>query len=282
MSVKEVSASNMNTIGETMRRERVRQGLDLQAVSEKTKIGTRMLKAMEAGDFGKLPGGVFTRSFVRQYATALGLDPAFVEAELTELNLQPEEKNSSSVRNVEPAGRTLFAESMGDSKSISSSLAWVAVAILVCGGIFFLLERSHSGSSTAERVEEKAAPVAQAVKPKSPAESNPVAANPPAAVPPAVANRSLQVVVRAREKSWVSISADGKSNFAGILQPNEKREVTAEERVKITSGNAGGIEISLNGKTIEPLGPRGQVRTVELTRSGPQVVSRTPKPAPSL
>src|ERR1700694_3523087 len=89
------SARDMNTIGETMRRERVRQGLDLQAVSENTKIGTRMLKAMEAGDFGKLPGGVFTRSFVRQYATALGLDPAYVEAELTELNLQPEEKNSS-------------------------------------------------------------------------------------------------------------------------------------------------------------------------------------------
>jgi cytoskeleton protein RodZ len=266
----------MNTIGETMRRERVRQGLDLQTVSETTKIGTRMLKAMEAGDFGKLPGGVFTRSFVRQYATALGLDPAYVEAELTELNLQPEEKNSSSERNVEPATRrTIFADSVPEAKSIGSSLAWVAVVVLVCGGVYFLLERSRSGTPAPAHSEEKAAaPAAQGTnKPEPP---------PAAAPPPAPASAGLQVVLSASDKTWVSVSADGKSQFSVIMQPGEKREVRAEETVKLTTGNAGGIAILLNGKPIEPLGPKGQVRTVDLTRSGVQVVSRTPKPAPSL
>lgn len=265
----------MDTIGETMRRERVRQGLDLQTVSENTKIGTRMLKAMEAGDFGKLPGGVFTRSFVRQYATALGLDPAYVEAELTELNLQPEEKNSSSERNVEPATRrTLFADAVPEAKSIGSSLIWVAVAVLVCGGIFFLLERSRSGSPVPAQVAEKTAPpVIQEVK-----KPEPIA---PAA-PPAAANSGLQVVLSASAKTWVSVSADGKPQFSAIMQPGEKREVHAEETVKLTTGNAGGIDVQLNGKPLESLGERGQVRTVDLTRSGIQVVSRTPKPAPSL
>jgi cytoskeleton protein RodZ len=269
----------MNTIGETMRRERVRQGLDLQAVSENTKIGTRMLKAMEAGDFGKLPGGVFTRSFVRQYATALGLDPAYVEAELTELNLQPEEKNSSSERNVEPSRRTLFADAVPEAKSIGSSLIWVAVAVLVCGGIFFLLERSRTGTPVSAQVEEKAAPpvTQQAKKPEPP----PTAATPSVA-PPAQSGTGLLVVVSASAKAWVSVSADGKPQFAAIMQPGEKREVHAEETVKLTTGNAGGIEVQLNGKPTESLGTRGQVRTVDLTRSGIQVVSRTPKPGPSL
>jgi cytoskeleton protein RodZ len=275
----------MNTIGETLRRERVRQGLDLQTVSQITKIGTRMLKAMEAGEFGKLPGGVFTRSFVRQYATALGLDSAYVEAELTELNLQPTEKNSSAEHVAEPARRTLFSNSPSDSKSIVSSLVWVAVAILVCGGVFFLLERPGPGSSTATRGEEKAAgPVAEESKrpkPDAPTQAAP-AASAALTPPPPAGSGTLQVVLNASEQTWVSVSVDGKSKFTGILQPNEKREVNADERVKVVAGNAGGIDISLNGKPIEALGARGQVRTVELTRTGAQVVSRTPKPGPLL
>jgi hypothetical protein len=88
--------------------------------------------------------------------------------------------------------------------------------------------------------------------------------------------------LNASETSWVSITVDGKVVFSGILQPNERREINAEEKVKVIAGNAGGIDISLNGKTIEALGPKGQVRTVELTRAGAQVVSRTSKPAPLL
>jgi cytoskeletal protein RodZ len=269
----------MNSIGETLRQERVRQGLDLQTVSESTKIGTRMLKAMEAGEFGKLPGGVFTRSFVRQYATALGLDPAYVEAELTELHLQPEEKNSSTEKVQEPASRAaLFSEAVGDSNSIWSSLVWVAVAILVCGGVYLILQRS--GSSKSSALPETKPVVAEEKKIQQPAALAPTPAPNSAATSPA--NAPLQVVLSASEQSWVSISVDGKPKFSGILQPNEKREITADDRVKVIAGNAGALDISLNGKAIEALGPKGQVRTVELTKAGAQVVSRTPKPAPLL
>jgi hypothetical protein len=89
-------------------------------------------------------------------------------------------------------------------------------------------------------------------------------------------------VLNASEQSWVSITVDGKLVFSGILQPNDRREINAEEKVKVVAGNAGGIDISLNGKNIDSLGPKGQVRTVELTRAGAQVVSRTPKPGPLL
>ena len=99
---------------------------------------------------------------------------------------------------------------------------------------------------------------------------------------PLIGSGALQVVLNASEKSWVSVTVDGKLLFSGILQPNDRREINAEEKVKVVTGNAGGIDLLLNGKNIESLGPRGQVRTVELTRSGAQVVSRTPKPGPLL
>ena len=64
----------MTSIGDTLRRERQRRNIDLPEIAGKLKISTRFLEAIEHDDFGKLPGGVFTKSFVRQYADLLGLD----------------------------------------------------------------------------------------------------------------------------------------------------------------------------------------------------------------
>src|SRR6185312_14687662 len=64
----------MTSIGETLRRERVRQGFDVEYIATRTKIGLHLIEAIEADQFDRLPGGVFARSFVRQYARLLGLD----------------------------------------------------------------------------------------------------------------------------------------------------------------------------------------------------------------
>ena len=45
--------------------------MSIQQISERTKISIRYLKAIEAGDFGKLPGGIYGRSYIRQYAHAI-------------------------------------------------------------------------------------------------------------------------------------------------------------------------------------------------------------------
>src|SRR5450755_2493087 len=72
----------MTSIGDTLRRERLRRNLELVSIAGELKISTRFLEAIEADDFAKLPGGVFTKSFVRQYATHLGLDANEVLAEM--------------------------------------------------------------------------------------------------------------------------------------------------------------------------------------------------------
>ncbi|MBI1941648.1 MAG: helix-turn-helix domain-containing protein, partial [Acidobacteria bacterium] len=71
----------MATFGENLRREREMRGVTLQEISAATKISSRFLEALEGEEFSKLPGGIFTRGFIRAYAKYLGLDEEHVLAE---------------------------------------------------------------------------------------------------------------------------------------------------------------------------------------------------------
>jgi cytoskeleton protein RodZ len=71
----------MASFGESLRREREMRGVSLEEISATTKINIRFLQALEAEDFAKIPGGLFTRSFLRAYAGYLGLDDETVLAE---------------------------------------------------------------------------------------------------------------------------------------------------------------------------------------------------------
>ena len=267
----------MNNISETLRRERLRQGLDLKQLSDSTKISGRMLQAMEDGDLSRLPGGVFTRSFFKQYAAALGLDPAFVEAEVRQLSPAPEQVVSPQ----ETPQYVPFESSEPPAKSLTAASIWVVLALIGCGGVYYFVKNYQPSSAKPVQISQarpnEVKPNEAKPKPEPPPQQ-PVAAPASAPAQAPVAIGTLQVVLNASEKTWVSVTVDGKLLFSGILQPNDRREINAEEKVKVVAGNAGGIDISLNGKNIDSLGPRGQVRTVELTRAGAQVVSRTPKP----
>jgi cytoskeleton protein RodZ len=271
----------MTSIGETLRRERLQQGMDLQQLSQSTKIGTRMLQAMEQNDFSKLPGGVFTRSFIKQYAAALGMNPAELEEQLSLLQTDPEEPKNGPRKDVIPEDRHYSLsdyKSSRNSGSLLMSLVWVAAAVAVGGAVYYLVNRAPSAP---------AEPKAQVSRPTAQPETQvpEVVAAAPAlpTAPQAEASASqspVQVSLNAPEKAWVSITADGKSQFVGDMQAGEKRVIAGQERVKVVAGNAGALQILLNGKPVDAVGPKGQVRVVEFTTSGAHVVPRTPKPAP--
>ena len=90
----------------------------------------------------------------------------------------------------------------------------------------------------------------------------------------------VRVGLSADEKTWISISSDGKNVFASLLQPHDTKVVEATAKVRILIGNAGGLEISLNGKPIGPIGPRGEIRVVELTPAGFQISRKSPTVEP--
>lgn len=75
MTTKKGGASSRKAALANLEAWRKRQGITLEQVMERTKIGRPYLQAIEAGDFRGLPGGIFTLSWLRQYAEVVGLDP---------------------------------------------------------------------------------------------------------------------------------------------------------------------------------------------------------------
>ena len=62
------------TIGEQLRLAREGRGIPLREISDQTRISMHYLEAIESNDYGRLPGGIFNRSFVKAYARYVGYD----------------------------------------------------------------------------------------------------------------------------------------------------------------------------------------------------------------
>jgi hypothetical protein len=253
-------------LGETLRRERVNRQLALEEIACSTKISTRFLHAIETEDFGSLPGLVFTRNFVRQYATYVELDPEPLLAKLPRFDLD-------SAPLPDPPARKRGSFWSARWSAALAPTAWTLLAVGVGVAAYF-----HFGNSVHPFDTVRAA--VQTAVPKTPRNAVaqaqvPVAQVPVAAVPAATAADRIpypvEVVLAAKEESWVSVAADGKNVFSGLLKAGETKTIGAEGRVALRTGNAGGIEVSVNGKALDPLGPTGRARSVTLTAAGLQL-----------
>lgn len=309
----------MTAVGETLRRERLRRNLDLDSISRELKISSRMLQAIEDERFERLPGGVFARSFVRQYARLLGLDEDEMAAQV-QRQLEPGDEAPKLPEIQKPISADLRVPRVerwsgrGDSRPWSSSLpalALLVLAMLVCSGIYAWWQKARrapaatvSVNAAAAQTQPAAAPPASvpvqpapetpAMAAPEPGGAQPPAAQSPAAEPPAAAaaapapppdsNAPVRVEVTADEQVWVSARSDGKYVFSATLEPGQKRTVDAGSEVVLRLGNAGGASISLNGKPIGAVGPKGQIRQVQLTLGGFKIVlPKAPStPAPPL
>lgn len=321
----------MTAIGDTLRRERLRRNLDLESVSRELKISPKMLSAIEEEKFDRLPGGVFAKAFVRQYAHLLGLDEEEMAGEVQRM-LQPSPEpppfgggNRSLAAPIQ-VPRVEAWKTVGDGrvrwKSPLTSLALVVVVMMGCAGVYSWWQRARAHRPV-QQVQVRPAPsaattprqaaaqpaspapapaaAAPAASPSTPAESanaKPEApsgeAKPPASTPaessaaadraavPSNPNAAVRVELKAEEPVWVSVRSDGKYVFSDTLQANQTRTVDANEKVVLRVGNAGGIEITLNGKPIGTLGPKGQIRTVQLTSGGFEIVAAPKAPSDPL
>ena len=95
----------MASFGENLKREREMRGVTLEEISASTKISVRFLKALEGEDLAQLPGGIFTRSFVRAYAKYLGLDEDHIMAEYHLLVPTEKETDLSRIATSRPLAK---------------------------------------------------------------------------------------------------------------------------------------------------------------------------------
>lgn len=305
----------MTSVGETLRQARLRRKVDLAQISEELKISSRMLEAIEADEYDKLPGGVFAKSFVRQYAAVLGLDDEEVATQFEEAVQSPELTHLAELRRPHPATGLPRVNgprfSARRPRSVLPSLIAVVVVMMICSGVYGWWQRSRQLAATRQQTPpaveaRRAVPQPAAQTPRSSAQIHPQPAAqtgtvhnaaPAATAPPLTSQPgapqplvpdtgisepgAVHVELVVAEPVWVSVQRDGRSVYQGVLQPNEVRTVVANTEVTLKLGNAGGLTILLNGKPIPRPGPEGQVRTVQLTSGGFQIVPpAAPAPAP--
>jgi cytoskeleton protein RodZ len=276
------------TIGEGLRKLREERGYSLEQIAAETKIRARLLRAIEENDFDQLPGGVFRRSFVLQYAKYLGADLEEVMRELGELRPfqetppVPGEVPGHVAPEISPL--TPERDWSGLRTSLGSFLAVLGV-VLVCATMYSWWRAENRSSLPAAQPMASAPGVFREPPPPAAAEpaASPAAKPEPASAPPSPAAgeamqaaASVQVGLVAEELTWIQATSDGKRVFADALQANQTRTIEAADRVRLLIGNAGGVKIQLNGKELPQVGPRGQVRVVELRADGYEIVPRTP------
>jgi hypothetical protein len=91
----------------------------------------------------------------------------------------------------------------------------------------------------------------------------------------------MRVIFTATEPVCFSIKSDGSYAYSGILGIQQSKEIDAAIQVMVLVGNAGGLDISINGTPVGPIGARGEVQLLELTPRGARIVPRTETPLPA-
>jgi hypothetical protein len=98
----------------------------------------------------------------------------------------------------------------------------------------------------------------------------------PNPVPPPAPADKIHLELAATERTWLSVTADGKPAYTGILEPEETKVLDGQESAKLRTGNAGGVNIIFNGKAIGTIGPRGKTRTVVFSKTGYEIEPAEP------
>lgn len=262
------------TVGERLREARERQKVSLHAIAVKTNISVRFLDAIEKNQFDKLPGGIFTRGFIRSYAAEVGLDPDGTVTQF--LSDEPGQRDDDI--DVAPARRQ--GEGLGLGTLVLTGLGIVVVAL----ALVYLLKPDWIGLPSAAAPQESLAPAAESTFDSNPAlpASSPSAADTPP--PPSVGlapagapgtspapmttnlepalqapKAPLRLVVTPSGRCWVQVSADGQMRVAREVAPGERLAIDAAERLQIVVGDAGNFAYELNGRPGKALGAAGRV-----------------------
>lgn len=308
-----VRAENrLSSFGAKLKSEREKRAITLEQISVATKIGTRMLDALEQEKFNQLPGGIFNKGFVRAYARCLGLDEDQAVADYLEASGEASAPKFEPGR-VEAEAPGSPAEP-GEARLLSRELPWgllAAVLLLVAVGLSIWSyrkreHRMHLAARPSVTAIQKSAPPAPAVpsstslppggsaKPAVAASPNlapdatagPVRKMPvssPLPAPPEAAAAMAQlpgefiVLIQAREDSWLLITADGEALPSEVLGAGTQRAVHGRKQVVIKAGNAGGLDFFFNRKKLPPAGESGEVKTLTF---GPQGLEPSPLPLP--
>ena len=287
-----MAAERPGDFGSKLREARERKGVSLREIANRTKISVAVLDALERNDITRLPGGIFSRAFVRAYASEVGLDP---ETTIQDFVAQfPHDSVVAGHSSSDPIEDNVALES---DRRMASTVLWMFLVCVPLAGVVLYLSTVNRAVPTPAEIApapDVKPPVAPASEPPSvppveatagstparpattpsasestvPAPTAMTSSSKPSAAPadaaPAATDR-LVVGFSARRPVYVSVTADGRTVLSRLLQPGERTRIEIARELTLTAGDASALSMTLNGAEARALGKAGEVVSTRVT-----------------
>jgi cytoskeleton protein RodZ len=253
------------SIGRVLQQARIDSGLTVDEVSATTRVRVPIVLAIEQDDFSRSGGDVYARGHIRMIAQAVGLDPVLlVEQYDLEHGGRPAPTSAAPLFEAERI--------RPEPRRPNWTAAMVAAIVAVVGFVGFTLfsggdDESNRKGQVAEGPE---------------ADKSPGATKPSSGTPKPVASQSEAIAQVPEDKvtvkvsvvddqSWISAkSHNGKLIFDGTLAKGDSKTFQDDKRIDLILGNAGAIELFVNGKKVEDEFQPGQVERLSYTKGDPE------------
>jgi cytoskeletal protein RodZ len=245
------------SIGTTLAQARESAGLSVDEVAHATRIRRTLLLGIESDDFSACGGDFYARGHIRTIALKLGVDPAPLLHEFDAAR-PPESPRTTDVFEPEKAR----PERRGPNWSAAMALALVLV-------VGFGIVQAFTGGDGGKGDDPLAGPTASSSSSAPPSTAPSPSATSGGAVAQAPRNK-VKVDVRATERSWVQVTTGtGQELFQGLMDVGMTKSFSDKGQLRLVIGNAGGIELTVNGTDIGATGRRGQVARLQFTPQDP-------------
>jgi cytoskeletal protein RodZ len=228
---------------------RIDARLSIEDLSAATNIRGALLRQMEANDFSQCGGETYARGHIRNLAQRLGVDPQIFLAAFEEEHMQADRSMQDLL--VE----TNAMKQPEENRKLSwKVLTTISVASLgVAGLVQIIVSNTSSPQIPAPISSVTASPSTSATPEASPSDEATLSTG-----------TGVEAVITAtRAKSWLFVSdASGRTLFSGQISRGTTKTFTTDVSLNIKIGNAGGVDLVVNGKKIDSVGADGEVVTL--------------------
>jgi cytoskeletal protein RodZ len=252
----------MESNGERLKKIRLEKGITLEEVHKKTKIHLDIIKAIEDDSLINL-SPVYTKGFLKIYCKFLGIDPKdcmpdYKEPQGIVSSLSvTSERPTSLLKKVSLKLISIRSVPL----KIKKILILVLLIILVIG--LYNLGRIISSKRKFASKKAKTPIIATTVTEQS---KQPTAKSQKTAT---AISAVIRLSILAKDNCWVQLKADGRVIFQNILRKGRTETWEAKDKIELALGNAGGVDLEINGKFIPSLGRKGQVlKNIFITKEG--------------
>jgi cytoskeletal protein RodZ len=251
------------TLGKYLRQQRESKKVSLREVAKSTRVREQILKAIEEDHHHLLPSTTYVKGFLLAYAKYLSLNPnevllryeRMLKGEpVTPPLAQPQQETPQPPK---PKPKRLW----------NTKQAWIVIGVIVLGLIGFYFFFPYSYQPSMESVPVKPDPVKPILEEKISITPSP----PPAATTSAPEKKPFSLQFKAVEETWVSLQLDDQPEREMTFRAGEGISIEASNRIRILIGNAGGLDLVLNGRPLEKFGKSGEVLTLIFSSQGVEV-----------